>query len=75
MSSTDTCDWPKCRDMAVYTYSAGTPTVGLCEKHWNKMCFDSLVAWDVLKLKPKPKLPPGTGFAEAAAVVKNHRPE
>ena len=75
MPSTDTCDWPGCRDMAIYTYSVATRTIGLCDKHWDAMCFDRENAWDVLKLKPKPKLPPGTGFAEAAAVVKNHRPE
>ena len=73
MPDTDTCDWPKCRRKAEYTYSAGTPTVGLCWKHWKVMCMAREEAWVTLALKPK--LPPDTGFAEAAAVVKNRRPE
>ena len=69
----DTCDWPGCRDMAIYTYSVATPTIGLCDRHWEAMCFDRENAWVTLALKPK--LPPDIGFAEAAAVVRNHRPE
>lgn len=53
MTSTDTCDWPRCRRQADYTYSVATPTVRLCWKHWNKICFHREQAWDTLKLKPK----------------------
>ena len=49
----DTCDWPRCLNPATVTYSAGTPTVGLCPIHWAMMCANRAEAWLALKLKPK----------------------
>lgn len=50
---TDTCDWPRCRTQAEYTYSVATPTVRLCRKHWQNMCLYRERAWKILKLKEK----------------------
>lgn len=74
MPDTDTCDWPRCRAMAVYTYSAATPTVRLCKRHWDGLCSHPAIGWERLKLKPKrePQSPADIGFAQAAAIVRRH---
>ena len=77
MPDTDTCRWPGCREPVAYTCSAVTPPVSLCEPHIAMLLIYPELARRKLnlKLEKQSELPPDVGFAEAAAVVKNHRPE